>query len=385
MTGPLTITFVMGHAGMSGGVRVVASLADCLHRYGHRVLAVSTPLPAHGWVSRFKPLIGRPAPPRDSGQSYFDGLDVDHRILDRARQVESSDVPDGDAIVATWWETAEWVAAMPLAKGAKIYFIQQFEADLNPGTPAGRVEATWRLPMQKIVCARWLADLARDRFDDPHAVTIPNGVSPELFHAASRGKQVEPTIGMMYSTHPVKCCGLALEAIAAVRREIPNLRVVAFGTEAASRRLPLPPYACYTRLPRQSELRDLYSQCDVWLCASRSEGFHLPPHEAMACRCPVVSTRVGGPMDMVTDGVNGYLVDPGDREALADRLVRVLDLSDVAWRSMSNAALRTALTYSWDGAARRFEAVVREASERRSGQPEGAPPEPADRGRRVGA
>ena len=37
------------------------------------------------------------------------------------------DVPDGDLIIATWWETAEWVNALSPNKGAKVYFIQHHE------------------------------------------------------------------------------------------------------------------------------------------------------------------------------------------------------------------------------------------------------------------
>jgi glycosyltransferase involved in cell wall biosynthesis len=386
MKAPLRITFLMAHAGMSGGVRVVVSLADRLHRSGHRVVVISTPMPRRTWRAWLRLLAGRGAVlRRNTGQSYFEGLDVEHRVLDRARVIEPADVPDADVIVATWWETAEWFAAMPPAKGEKVYFIQGFEADFNPGTPVDRVEATWRLPLRKIVPSRWLADLSRDRFGDPQATVIANGVCPDLFNAPPRGKQVHPTIGLMYSRHQVKRVDLALEAVAIVRRSIPDLRVVAFGTEPPSRDLPLPRYASYTTLPRQTQLRELYAQCDVWLCASRSEGFHLPPHEAMACRCPVVSTRVGGPMDMVADGVNGYLVDPGDVPALADRLLRVLTLDGDRWCTMSEAALRTALTYSWDTAAARFETVLRDSLERRPTVSASAPLDPADNGRRVGS
>ena len=56
--------------------------------------------------------------------------------------------------MATWWETAEWVARYPASKGAKAYFIQHHE--VHEGLPADRVNATWRLPMHKIVIANWL-------------------------------------------------------------------------------------------------------------------------------------------------------------------------------------------------------------------------------------
>jgi glycosyltransferase involved in cell wall biosynthesis len=46
--------------------------------------------------------------------------------------------------------------------------------------------------------------------------------------------------------------------------------------------------------------------------------------EAMACGTPVVSTRVSGIPELVIDGVNGWLADPGDAQGLADALAAVL-------------------------------------------------------------
>ncbi|MEZ6164273.1 MAG: glycosyltransferase family 4 protein [Phycisphaerales bacterium] len=41
----------------------------------------------------------------------------------------------------------------------------------------------------------------------------------------------------------------------------------------------------------------------------------------MACHCPIVSTKCGGPADFVREGENGYLVEIGDAEAMADRIL----------------------------------------------------------------
>src|SRR5690606_29579110 len=95
-----------------------------------------------------------------------------------------------------------------------------------------------------------------------------------------------------------------------------------------------------------------------WLCGSAREGFHLPPLEAMACRCPVVSTRVGGPMDIIRDGINGFLVDVGDHRGLCDRVLQVLRFGNARWQRMSQEAFKTASGYSWDQATDRFEQAL---------------------------
>jgi glycosyltransferase involved in cell wall biosynthesis len=157
---------------------------------------------------------------------------------------------------------------------------------------------------------------------------------------------------------------VSLEAIKRASKIVPNLQVVSFGAADLTPCLPLPAGATYTKYPPQDQIRDIYAACDVWLCGSRSEGFHLPPLEAMACRCPVVSTNVGGPADTIVEGENGHLVDVDDVEALADRLVRVLTLPEPQWRAMSDAAYATAVEYSWDDATEKLESALQRAIEK---------------------
>ena len=131
------------------------------------------------------------------GPSHFDGLKLEHRVINSFRPVTDSDLPDADVVLATWWETAEWVAQLSPAKGAKAQLIQQMETNFLH-QDVDRVEATWSLPLQKIVVSQWLADFARDRFGDPTSVVVPNGIDLDLFHAPPRGKQLRPTVGLVY-------------------------------------------------------------------------------------------------------------------------------------------------------------------------------------------
>lgn len=165
-----------------------------------------------------------------------------------------------------------------------------------------------------------------------------NSVDTQQFYAPPRGKQPVPTIGIMYAQAAWKGCKVSFEAIAQVAQKIPNLRIIAFGSNEPVPELPLPANTTFTCLPEQHHIKDIYASCDVWLCGSMGEGFHPPPSEAMAYRCPVVSTEVGGPMDLIKSGVNGYLAPIGNAQKLAEGLEKVLTLSEVQWREMSDAA-----------------------------------------------
>lgn len=71
-------------------------------------------------------------------------------------------------------------------------------------------------------------------------------------------------------------------------------------------------------------LAEIYACGDVLVSANRAkpEAFGRSMAEALAMGCPVIASRFGGALDIVRDGVNGWLVAPGDAVELADRLVQ---------------------------------------------------------------
>jgi glycosyltransferase involved in cell wall biosynthesis len=360
---PMRVTFVLPHAGMAGGIRVLAIYASRLQQRGHQVTVVSTPQWQPPLKRRVKSLLcGRGWPKgAEPEPSWFDGLGVPHRVLERVRPVTDADVPDADVVIATWWGTGPWVAALSPRKGAKAIFLQGYET--SPGELHPEMDAAWRLPLRKIVVASWLATLAQERFGEASVHLVPNSVDTEQFHAPERGKQARPTAGMMYSTFHAKGADISLAALERVRRRLPELRVLVFGAERVSPQLPLPGWFQFHYRPTQEEIRRLYAQCDVWLCGSRREGYHLPALEAMACRCPVVSTRMGGPMDIVDEGKNGFLAEVDDATALSDGLLRIFEFQEPRWKRMSDAALATARRYTWEDATALLERALGEIIE----------------------
>lgn len=353
MSDRLKITFVLPGRGLAGGTRVVAIYANRLLERGHNVTI----------VCQCQPLSGRPRAAykrlREDVRRAF-GLDRDHldgfhgRLRfapsDRLEDV----VPEGDILIATHCLTANATANLPANRGAKHYFLQHYEAHTFD---KDLVDTTWRLPMQKIVIARWLQRLAIDQFGDPSAVLVPNGVDLEQFNAPPRDAHRPPCVGFVFARAQWKGSAVAAEAIRIARRTISDLRVVSFGKNRPDAQMPLPPNTEFHYRPAQQRIRDIYASADVWLCPSESEGFALPPLEAMACRCPVVSTRCGGPEDFVEDGMSGYLVEVGDAATMAQRLVAILRDGDIL-RRMSKTAFNARLRYNWGRSTDLFESAI---------------------------
>src|ERR1700691_1620125 len=142
----MRITFIAPIGGMGGGSRVIAIYARRLTRMGHEVCVVSPRPPRLPFSYKLKSWFNGTGWPDERAQmiSHLDRVGFIHHVIDRDRPVTDRDVPDGDVVIATWWETAEWVARLAPRKGAKAYFIQHHE--VFDYLPTERVRATWRMP-----------------------------------------------------------------------------------------------------------------------------------------------------------------------------------------------------------------------------------------------
>ena len=355
----MKVTFVLPVADWSGGCRVIATYADRLKKHGHDVVVVHRT--DDNLRLRLSSAISRVVSTArlERHRSHLDVLGVPQVRLPAGQPVTDDNVPDADIVIATYWTTAREVLELSRSKGTKAYFLQHFEVVFLDANEE-RVKETWTYPMRKIVVAPWLNEVAIREFGDSSAIVVPNGVDATLFTAPPRYKCERPTAGFIFSHAAFKGSDIAIEAFSLLRREIPSLRLVSFGpswrrTLRSGHRLP--EGTEYTVLPAQSSIRDLYAQCDVWVCASRSEGFGLPMLEAMACRTPVVSTPAGIARDLAERG--GLRLAPdADSCGLAREIREVLALPSDDWSALSEKAYATAQAFDVEVSAHRFEMAL---------------------------
>lgn len=363
----MKITFVKaGGFNLSGGDRVIAMYAKHLKDRGHEILIISTPPEYPSFFSQVRGLLKGETWKFKNKKlpSHFDNLDVECKIIDSIRPITDGDLPDADVVIATWWETAEWVANLSEAKGAKVYYIQHHE--VFDYVPKERAAATYSLPMHKITVSQWLIDIMRTQYGDHNVSLVLPSVDAEQFFAPPRTKQSTPTVGLIYSTASWKGSDICLKAFSLARKKVPNLRLVALGNlsnESLPTEFKDKSSTEFIYPVAQNELKNFYSKCDAWLLGSRSEGFGLPILEAMACRTPVISTPAGAAPELLSDGA-GMLVKHEDPQDMALAIERMCQLSNAEWQTMSDAAYAKVQNYTWDDAIELFEAALQTAIKR---------------------
>lgn len=339
-----------------GGAKVVYQYANLLTAGGHQVTIIHSAAMEPWQYSR--PILTR-REAKIMGRAAFD---LAHRrpagpaweALDsqvRTRYVPTlapKRIPTSDAVIATSWRTAESAARYPDDRGTKAYLIQHLE---TWDGPAERVERTWRLPMAKIAIARWLVEEG-SRLTSDSIEYIPNAIDLDTFVTTVDPKSRTPRVVMLASTSPIKGLDIGLAALEEVRRKVPHVRSTLFGVQP--RPAQIPAWIDYVRNPSRDELVALYNSSSVYLCPSRGEGWHLPPAEAMACGCALVTTNIGGVADYAMADATALVAPVDDVRSLAEGVVRVLT-DDTLRHRLIAAGSGQIRSFSWERSARKLE------------------------------
>ena len=119
----------------------------------------------------------------------------------------------------------------------------------------------------------------------------------------------------------------------------------------------------------QEDVGPFFAAFDVFVLPSGNEGTPVTAIEALASGCPVVATRVGGVPDVVTDGEDGFLVEPGDVEELAARLAQLANDPDLRGRMGAAGRERMRSRYAVDRLIDDIDRLYRDLLERKGVDP----------------
>ncbi|MGC1238076.1 MAG: glycosyltransferase family 4 protein [Acidimicrobiales bacterium] len=268
-------------------------------------------------------------------------------------------IDDADLIVATSWQTAECLGSDPRG----LYLIQHYEVW---GGVQDRVDATWRLPLRKIVIAQWLRAKSEE-LGAGEVTLVPNAIDLGVFKMDVRPEdRSTDEVAMLWHKEGWKGSSDGLEALRLVRESRPNLHLTLFST--TKRPSEIPEWVTYVEKASEKQLRSIYNRAAVFVSPSHSEGWGLPPAEAMACGAAVVSTEIGGTGDYAFHDVTAVLTPVQNPEAMARAILELLDDDARRVRIASEGHEWICTNCSWELSTDLFEQALLEDSDSQKGE-----------------
>lgn len=243
-----------------------------------------------------------------------------------------------------WWPVAlvdRWLARRSDAILAVSHDMAQFTVEVE-GFPAEHIKVI----LNGIDLAR--ARPTRDRAAVRHELDVPEDA---------------PLVLATARLHYSKGHKVLLEAMRSVRAELPTAILAIAGDGDEKRRLmrlAQPDGEAVRFLGVHRDIGDLLGACDCYVLPSLREGLGLSCVEAMAAGCPAVATTVGGLPEVLTDGVDGLAIPPGDAPAMARAILRLLQDRELAASLAANAQVNARERFDVDRTATEYAALYRQ-------------------------
>jgi glycosyltransferase involved in cell wall biosynthesis len=231
-----------------------------------------------------------------------------------------------------------------------------------------------------VVVCDFVGDILKGQgFSAQNITCIPNGIAIDRFNNVKEGTLrrqlgIEDNmriVGTVANVRGSKGYEYYLHAARIVLDRFPNTLFVAAGDidpalgsslQDLHRRLNLG-YG-FRFLGFREDVPGILKDLDVFVLSSTSEGLPLVTLEAMASGKPIVVTRCGGPQEVVENGVNGFVVNPGDSNALAFAIGELLEKPERAQSFGRQARIKAESEFSIEAMVGHYEDLYLRMMER---------------------
>lgn len=201
---------------------------------------------------------------------------------------------------------------------------------------------------------------------------IPNGVNIELFKPAKLGtiKKDKKVVLFVGRLDPEKGLEYFIRASEIIKQklkgEVEFLIVTSTLLEAKEKlkmvnKLKEKGIEFLENIPYEN-MPKIYQKADVLVLPSLCEAFPLVNLEAMSCGIPVVATNVGGTPIAVKDGLVGFLIPPKDPQAIAEKVIKILE-NEKLREEMKKNCLEWVKNFTWEKVAQRYLEIYQKISQ----------------------
>jgi alpha-maltose-1-phosphate synthase len=285
-------------------------------------------------------------------------------VMHRRNELFQQRFPEGllaSASAVVGFDTASWILAQRCAARSVPFILDQSIAHPDAGAAARELaqdrHPEWnhapttsraavreseriehRLARRIVAATSYTArTLVEHGIPRERVVVNPYGVDLERFHVRDRDFDRPLRFLFVGSIGARKGVPLLAEAWRKLAPAGAELWMVGSASPTTLQKLPLLPRMKVFGAVPQAELAALMQQCDVFVFPSYFEGFGLVLLEAMACGLPVITTSSTAGPDLVTEGENGWVIEPGDLEGLTAIMSWCLEhrerIAEMGWQA----------------------------------------------------
>ena len=341
----MKITFILPHVRISGGVKALLEYANRLVSLGAETQIIVPEKPLK-WY-RFLDTMAR----NKTGAVSIDPESIDwfsNKVpILKVPAIKDSTMPNSDILVASSWETAYAAEKLSLIKGRKFYFVQHYETLWTRKKEDS--EKTYQMDFEKIVISDWLKSILSENFSQPSEVLV-TPIDKTQFVQKEKKWNTPPKICLMHHDYDWKGYDDGINSVRNALNQNLKLDLTVFG-EKLKDPAPLLKNAgfdfeyCYR--PTGNAVRDLFFNCDIYLCPSWYEGLGMPAMEAMASRCALVTTDTGGSRNYAIHDQTALVSPPKDPQALSKNLVELIKNIELR-KNISENGYQKIKEFSWD-------------------------------------
>ncbi len=328
----LNINFILFSTERTGGTRTILNYANELNHLGHEITL--TTLYHDPWFKLNEGILVYSKRTKMTLYHFYGSMLINKKLkktslfneLPLLRKLTYM-APKADINVATYPPTA-YVASWLKNKSVPFYFMMH-DPEIFAVDPIQQrfYGDTLFLPINKIVNSSWLRDRVYAKTGIEYPMVNMGAIDLELFKPPS----VESKNDKSGEIHIValgkggfKNPKFLMDAIKTVRIRNPSTKIVLhfFGHRLPDN-IDLDANTIFHKDITDKELAQLYSNCDIQVTTSTAESFPLPPLEAMASGCAVITTPFGTE-DYAINGLNCLTVHPNDTAELVEKLEQLI-------------------------------------------------------------
>ncbi|WP_199482738.1 glycosyltransferase [Vibrio owensii] len=231
------------------------------------------------------------------------------------------------------------------------------------------LDATFEMSDVVIVLSSQWIEWAKSTFNRTEHFKLLYNAVPSVEQTTIRSPS--PTICFLGRVGHRKGVNDLFRALVKVKEQCPDVRLLIGGDgdiekyRAITKDFGIECYVEFLGWVSGQRKSDLLSQSHIYCLPSYNEGFPMGVLEAMSAGTAVVSTYAGGIPDAIHSGKEGFLVEPGDSDALADALIRLLTEPETSRTFTDNAKSKFDARFSVDAIIPQLQAIYDELQDER--------------------